>query len=69
MPRITINHQTYAVASLPEPAKVLIQKIRYAQSEISRIQVTIDHLNRMQCNAYEALCQMLPAADPEEPAE
>jgi hypothetical protein len=67
MTRFTLNDRTYELESLPEPAKALIQKIRYAQSEITRIQVTIDHLNRMQCNAYEALCDMLKPTNPKTP--
>lgn len=69
MPRITLDQQTFELDGLPPAAQALIQRMRYAQSEIARLQVIQNHLNTLQCNAYEALCQMLQTATSEDPPD
>ena len=64
MPRITLNHQTFEVETLPDQAKVLIKRMRYAQSEIARLKMLQDQLNHVQCRAYEDLCAMLQSDPP-----
>ena len=69
MTRITLDHQTFELDALPPAAKVLIRRMRYAQSEIARLQVIQDHLNTLQCNAYQSLCDLLQTANTEDPPE
>ncbi len=69
MPRITLNQQSFDLNDLPPAAKALVQRMRYAQSEIARLQAIQNHLNTLQCNAYEALCDLLQPTAPEDPPD
>ena len=69
MTRFTLDNQTFDLNDLPEAARVQVRKLRYAQSEIARLQVIQDHLNTLQCNAYEKLCQILQDAKQKDPPD
>ena len=69
MTRITLDQHTFDLADLPPAALELVRRMRYAQSEIARLQVIQNHLNTLQCNAYQALCDLLQTATPEDPPD
>ena len=69
MNKIIIDQHAYDLDTLPAEARAHIESLRYVDAEIARLQVIQDHLNTLQCNAYQSLCDLLQTANTEDPPE
>lgn len=64
MTQVNINNKSYELESLPENVKAQLASVRYADSEIQRLQAQLAAMQTARNAYYMALTEILANEDP-----